>query len=276
MTVPADNAPTTTPPIDPAAAGGASDVSASNGPPAPTPTEPPSTAAIHLESVTKTYGEGALAVHALRDVSIDIPQGQFVVVLGPSGSGKTTLMNLIGGIEPATAGRVIVGGRDLAGLDDRALTTYRREHVGFVFQFFNLIPTLTAEENVALIGELVGIGDDGVRTTLDAVGLDDRANHFPSALSGGEQQRVAIARAVVKRPTILLADEPTGSLDLDTGRQVLAVLRHLNRTDDRTVLLVTHNSAIAGMADRVLRLHSGSIDEDTVQPNPIEPEAVTW
>ncbi len=232
--------------------------------------------AIRLASVGKVYGEGDLAVHALRDIDLEVPRGQFVVVLGPSGSGKTTLMNLVGGIEPATSGRVEIGGQDLAGLDDRSLTAYRRDRVGFVFQFFNLIPTLTALENVALIGELVGVGEDEARRALQAVGLDGRSDHFPSALSGGEQQRVAIARAVVKRPGLLLCDEPTGSLDLETGRQVLAVLRRLNRADGRTVMLVTHNSAIAAMADRVLRLHSGRIHEDALQVSPIEPEAVTW
>jgi putative ABC transport system ATP-binding protein len=247
--------------------------------PRPDPVATPGEAAapsIRLESVTKVYGEGDLAVHALRDIDLEVPRGQFVVVLGPSGSGKTTLMNLVGGIEPATAGRIEVEGQDLAGLDDRALTTYRRDQVGFVFQFFNLIPTLTALENVALIGELVGVGEDDARRALQAVGLDGRSDHFPSALSGGEQQRVAIARAVVKRPGMLLCDEPTGSLDLDTGRQVLSVLRRLNQGDGRTVMLVTHNSAIAAMADRVLRLHSGRIDEDVLQDAPVEPEAVTW
>jgi putative ABC transport system ATP-binding protein len=236
----------------------------------------PVVAAIRLEGVEKVYGEGPLAVHALAGIDLEILAGQLVVVLGPSGSGKTTLMNLVGGIEPATAGRVVVGGRDLAGLDDRALTDYRRTQVGFVFQFFNLIPTLTAAENVGLIAELVHVGDDGVRGALDAVGLDGRSDHFPGSLSGGEQQRVAIARAVVKQPAILLCDEPTGSLDLDTGRQVLSVLRRLNREAGRTVLIVTHNSAIAAMADRVLRLRSGRLVDDRLQAEPIEPEAVTW
>jgi putative ABC transport system ATP-binding protein len=235
-----------------------------------------SRATIRLVGVEKVYGDGPLAVHALRGVDLEIPAGQLVVVLGPSGSGKTTLMNLVGGIEPATAGRVIVGGRDLAGLDDRALTDYRREHVGFVFQFFNLIPTLTAAENVALVAELVDVGHDGVREALQTVGLDARSDRFPGTLSGGEQQRVAIARAVVKRPAILLCDEPTGSLDLETGRQVLGALRRLNREEGRTVLIVTHNSAIAAMADRVLRLRSGRLVDDRLEADPIEPEAVAW
>ena len=167
-------------------------------------------------------------------------------------------------------------GRDLAGLNDRDLTAYRRTEVGFVFQFFNLVPTLTAGENVALVAELVGAGEPEARAALAAVGLGDRVDHFPSAMSGGEQQRVAIARAIVKSPALLLCDEPTGSLDLDTGRTVLSVIHRLARDGGRTVLLVTHNSAIAAMADRVLRLRSGQIVEDTFQPRPVHPEEVTW
>ncbi len=233
--------------------------------------------AIRLENVVKTYGSGEVAVHALRGVDLEIGAGQFVVVLGPSGSGKTTLMNLIGGIEPPTSGRIIVAGRDLTTLDDRALTAYRRAEVGFVFQFFNLVPALTAAENVALVAELVGDrGPESSLAALRAVGLADRADHFPGAMSGGEQQRVAIARAMVKRPTILLCDEPTGSLDLETGRQVLSVLHRTSRANGRTVVLVTHNSAIAMMADRVLRMGSGELLEDRLQPQPIEPENVAW
>ncbi len=233
-------------------------------------------ARVRLEGMTKTYGAGEVAVHALRDVDLEIAPGEFVVVLGPSGSGKTTLMNIIGGIESATAGKVLVGDRELAGLDDRALTGYRREDVGFIFQFFNLVPTLTALENVALVAELVGKGEPEARDALEAVGMGDRVDHFPSALSGGEQQRVAIARALVKSPEILLCDEPTGSLDADVGRVVLGVVHRLARTDGRTVLLATHNSAIAAMADRILRLRSGSIVEDVRQPRPAKPEEVTW
>ncbi len=233
-------------------------------------------AVVQLEGVTRTFGAGAVAVHALRGLDLTIEAGQFVVVLGPSGSGKTTLMNVVGGIESPTSGRVVVGGRDLAGLDDRELTTYRREDVGFIFQFFNLVPTLTAGENVALVAELVGAGEAEARASLDAVGLGDRVDHFPSAMSGGEQQRVAIARAIVKSPALLLCDEPTGSLDLDTGRVVLGVIHRLARSGGRTVLLVTHNSAIAAMADRVLRLRSGAIVEDILQTEPIRPEEVTW
>ena len=231
---------------------------------------------IRLEDVDKTFGEGELAVHALRDASLEIERGQFVVVLGPSGSGKTTLMNLIGGIEPVTAGRIVVDRHEVSSLDEAALTEYRRTDVGFVFQFYNLIPTLTAQENVALVGELVGAGDDEATGSLAAVGLAARADRFPSLLSGGEQQRVAIARALVKRPTVLLLDEPTGSLDLETGRQVLGTLRSAALGFGSTVLLVTHNSAIARMADRVIHLHSGSIVEDHLQAGPADASELQW
>ena len=231
---------------------------------------------IRLVDVDKTFGEGELAVHALRDASLEIARGQFVVVLGPSGSGKTTLMNLIGGIEPATAGTVVVDRHEVSGLDEGALTEYRRTDVGFVFQFFNLIPTLTAQENVTLVGELVGAGEHDAAEALSAVGLAERADRFPGLLSGGEQQRVAIARALVKRPTVLLLDEPTGSLDLETGRQVLGALRSAAQRFGSTVLLVTHNSAIARMADRVIHLHSGSIVEDHLQPEPLDASELQW
>jgi putative ABC transport system ATP-binding protein len=248
---------------------------------APTPTgaEPGIRAAepaIRLDDVDKTFGDGELAVHALKDASVEIERGQFVVVLGPSGSGKTTLMNLIGGIEPASAGTISVDGQEVSGLDEAALTEFRRTRVGFVFQFFNLIPTLTALENVALVGELTGATEEAAGQTLDQVGLADKADRFPSLLSGGEQQRVAIARALVKRPTVLLLDEPTGSLDLETGRQVLGVLHGVARSYGSTVLLVTHNSAIARMADRVLHLRSGRVVEDHLQPAPLDALELQW
>jgi putative ABC transport system ATP-binding protein len=233
--------------------------------------------ALRLVAVSKTYGSGEVAVHAVRGVSLAVPAGQFVVVLGPSGSGKTTLMNLVGGIEPPTDGTIEVAGRMLADLDDAALTAFRRDRVGFVFQFFNLVPTLTALENVQLVAELVGKSDpEPSAAALNAVGLDGRVDHFPAALSGGEQQRVAIARAIVKDPPLLLCDEPTGSLDLETGRQVLAVLHRLSRTDGRTVLLVTHNSAIATIADRIVRMRSGQVVEDRIVANPVAPEVIAW
>jgi len=232
--------------------------------------------AIRLVDVHKTYGAGDVAVRALRGVSLEIPAGQFVVVLGPSGSGKTTLMNLVGGIEPATGGTVEVGGRELGGLDDAALTDFRRGTVGFVFQFFNLVSTLTALENVQLVAELVGATRGAAAAALRAVGLEDRGDAFPATLSGGEQQRVAIARAIVKDPPVLLCDEPTGSLDLETGRQVLEVLHRLRHEDGRTVVLVTHNTAIAGIADRVVRMRSGEIVEDHAVDRPGDPGEITW
>jgi putative ABC transport system ATP-binding protein len=229
-----------------------------------------------LDAVSKRYGEGGVAVNALKDVNLRIDAGEFVVVLGPSGSGKTTLLNLIGGIERPTSGRLSVAGRDLAGLEPDELTAYRRETVGFVFQFFNLIPTLTALENVQLVAELSGRqAAERSRGALDVVGLRDRVDHFPAALSGGQQQRVAIARAMVKGPPLLLCDEPTGSLDLDMGRQVLGLLRDAVG-DGRTVLIVTHNAAIAGIADRVIRMGSGRILEDRRVARPGSAAAVSW
>jgi putative ABC transport system ATP-binding protein len=228
-----------------------------------------------LERVWKRYGEGGTEVAALRDASLEIPHGEFVVFLGPSGSGKTTLLNIIGGLDRPTSGRVIVAGYDLAALDDAGLTAYRRDVIGFVFQFFNLVPTLTARENVELVAGLVPDPLDAGKV-LAAVGLADREEHFPSALSGGEQQRVAIARALVKAPLVVLADEPTGNLDFDTGIRVLKVLRELPRSLGRSVLLVTHNQEITRMADRVVRIHSGSIAEVSVNPAPVAAEELRW
>lgn len=230
---------------------------------------------VQLEAVSKSYRLGEVEVRALWEVSLTIPMGEFVVFLGPSGSGKTTLLNLIGGLDLPTTGRVVVAGRDLSGLDEEALTAYRREVVGFVFQFFNLVPTLTARENVELVSELVAQPRD-VREVLAAVGLAERAEHFPAALSGGEQQRVAIARALVKRPAIVLADEPTGSLDYETAVRVLGVLREAARRMGHGVLLVTHNQEIARMADRVVRLHSGRIERVTTNASPAAPEELRW
>ena len=231
---------------------------------------------IDLKSVTKTFGEGPTAVHALKNIDLNFRQGEFAVVLGPSGSGKTTLLNLIGGIEQATSGSLTVDGIDLVAMDEEERTGFRRSHVGFVFQFFNLIPTLTALENVQLMAELVGRNHDDSMAALEAVNLGDRADHFPGMLSGGEQQRVAIARALVKQPPILLVDEPTGSLDLETGRQVLGQLRAVSDSDRRTVLLVTHNAAIGGMGDRIVRLRSGEVASIETNARPLPPEEVEW
>ena len=232
---------------------------------------------IEMAGVWKTFGEGHTAVHALRDVDLKGPQGEFAVILGPSGSGKTTLLNLVGAIDNATDGRIEVGGIDLAslGVDDQV--KYRRENVGFVFQFFNLIPTLTAAENVELVADLTATnGAARAEDVLEQVGLADRMHHFPAQLSGGEQQRVAIARALVKQPPILLCDEPTGELDFETGRMILGLLQDISREQDQTVLLVTHNAAIGDMADRVLKLRSGEIVDDTRNTSPVPADALTW
>ncbi|MHB1131532.1 MAG: ABC transporter ATP-binding protein [Chloroflexota bacterium] len=231
---------------------------------------------VQLEGVEKTYGSGAFPVQALKGVDLTISRGEFVVILGPSGSGKTTLLNIVGGIDTPTAGRVIIGDEDLSRYDARRLTDYRRRQVGFVFQFFNLIPTLTALENVSLVAELTTGRAERSADWLALVGLGDRLGHFPQALSGGEQQRVAIARALAKDPALLLCDEPTGALDLANGRRVLGLLRRLQGERRQTVLLVTHNSAIAGMADRVIRMRSGEVVEDRMIEQPLPAEEVTW
>jgi putative ABC transport system ATP-binding protein len=232
-----------------------------------------------LSGVGKVYGREEAAVAALRDVDLALWPGDLVVVLGPSGSGKTTLLNVLGGIEPATTGRVVLAGHDLSGLGPEALADVRRDTVGFVFQFFNLIPTLTARENVAVVAELTdgrsATRGQRVGQALAGVGLAAKADRFPGHLSGGEQQRVAVARALVTRPRLLLCDEPTGSLDLDTGREVLTLLRAA--TDEgRAVVLVTHNQAIAAMADRVLRMRAGRVVDDIRQERPVPAADVTW
>ena len=233
--------------------------------------------AVDLTGVGKRYGQGPSAVDALVGADLQVWPGEFVVLLGPSGSGKTTLLNLVGGIEEATSGSVVIAGTNLGGLRRDELTSYRRDRVGFVFQFFNLVPTLTALENVQLLAELTGAdAERRSRAALERVGLGDVADRFPGALSGGQQQRVAIARALVKEPPLLLCDEPTGSLDLATGRQVLAVLRDLALEGHHTVLLVTHNSAIARMADRVVHLRSGRIAGSETMTTPIEAEELDW
>ncbi len=230
-----------------------------------------------LEGVSKTFGEGAVAVHALLDVDLAFPRGELAVILGPSGSGKTTLLNLIGGIDAPTGGRVLVEGTDLSALDAAARTAFRRGSVAFVFQFFNLIPALTAQENVELVTELTGDGaHERAARMLAEVGLDGREHNFPAQLSGGEQQRVAIARALAKDAPLLLCDEPTGELDFETGRLILGLLRRLNREAGRTILIVTHNSPVARMADRVVRLRSGRVADDRRNEAPVEAEELTW
>jgi putative ABC transport system ATP-binding protein len=225
--------------------------------------------------ITKVYRMGDVEVHALRGVDLCIQDGEFVVILGPSGSGKSTLLNVLGGLDAPSAGVVRYRDHDLARQDERALTAYRREHVGFVFQFYNLVPSLTARENVALAAE---IAPRPLRPeeALARVGLSHRLDHFPSQLSGGEQQRVAIARAIAKRPDVLLCDEPTGALDAATGRSVLEVLDRVNRDLGTTVAVITHNASIAGLADRVLKMADGRIALETRNERRASPEEIAW
>jgi len=237
-------------------------------------------ALVEARGLAREYRMGEVTVHALRGVDLDIGEGEVIVMLGPSGSGKTTLLNLLGGLDSPTGGTVSVAGEEIAGYDARRLADYRARSVGFVFQFFNLLPSLTAAENIEFARVLV----DGTRgnahrdavALLGQVGLPERADHFPGQLSGGEQQRVAIARALANQPRLLLCDEPTGSLDVETGREVLEVLDRAGRETDAAIVLVTHNSAIAPMADRVLHLRDGQIEKQTHNRRPKAPAELSW
>lgn len=230
---------------------------------------------VQLDKAEKTYMMGHVAIHALKPTNFEIMRGEFIVMLGPSGSGKTTILNLVGGLDKPTTGRVLYQGQDISEMSENEITQYRRESVGFIFQFFNLVPTLNALENVEFVAELVSDPGDPAEV-LGEVGLGERANHFPSELSGGEQQRVAIARALVKNPPLLLADEPTGNLDYDTGKIVLKLMREVNRNRGITVVAVTHNAAIGDIADRVISLRSGEIVSVKANPHPADPEEVKW
>jgi putative ABC transport system ATP-binding protein len=225
--------------------------------------------AVVASAVTRQYGEGESAVHALRGVSLEVPVGQFTAVMGPSGSGKSTLMHLLAGLDTPTAGTVSIGGEDITTMTDKQLTRLRRRHIGFVFQQFNLLPTLTAEENILLPLSIAGRKPD--REAVDAlmmrVGLDDRRGHRPAELSGGQQQRVAIARALVSTPTVLFADEPTGNLDSTSGAEVLALLREAVEVDGQTTLMVTHDPVAASIADRVVFLADGRVVADLTEPS---------
>ncbi len=230
---------------------------------------------IRARQLVKTYQMGEVEVQALRGVDFDLIQGELVVLLGPSGSGKSTLLNILGGLDVPTSGTLAYVGHDLSHPTEEALTQYRRGHIGFIFQFYNLIPSLTARENVALVADLAPKAmppDDA----LDLVGLSARRDHYPSQMSGGEQQRVAIARAAVKKPDILLCDEPTGALDAATGRIVLEVLDRVNRDLETSIAVVTHNAPIAQMADRVVTLADGKIATDLGNPNRKAPSEVSW
>jgi putative ABC transport system ATP-binding protein len=229
----------------------------------------------HARGLTKTYGSGDLQVTALRDVSLDIGRGEFVVLLGASGSGKSTLLNILGGLDVPTSGELSFADHRLDGAGEADLTRYRREHVGFVFQFYNLIPSLTVRENVALVTDIAARPMD-IDEAVALVGLTPRRDHFPAQLSGGEQQRVAIARAIVKRPDVLLCDEPTGALDYTTGKLVLDVIARVNSELGTTAVVITHNAAIAGMADRVLYLGDGRIQRSVVNERKQSSSELRW
>ena len=228
-----------------------------------------------VRGLTKVYGTGAGAVHALRGVDFDIHEGETLVLLGPSGSGKSTLLNILGGLDRPTSGSVLFEGRDLGALPSEALTRYRRQSVGFIFQFFNLMPSLTARENVALITEIADRSIDAA-TALDLVGLRDRLDHFPAQLSGGQQQRVAVARAIAKRPRLLFCDEPTGSLDRVSGVQVIEAIVNVGTAIGATTLIVTHNAVVAGVADRVVRFSDGAVVGVTVNEAKRPPRELVW
>ena len=228
-----------------------------------------------VSGLTKEYVMGEVVVNALCGVSFDLYDGEFVVVLGPSGSGKSTMLNIIGGIDKPTSGSVIFNKKDIANATEKELTAYRRGAVGFVFQFYNLIPNLTARENIVLAAEM-SVNPIPPEELLAGIGLGERGNHFPPQLSGGEQQRVAIARAIGKNPSILLCDEPTGALDIKTGVQVLRLLKDFNRQYHKTVVIITHNAAIGGMGDRVFHVKDGLIGSIAENASPIQPEEVNW
>lgn len=230
---------------------------------------------LKAEHLSKSYQMGEIEVKALQDASFEIQEGEFVVILGASGSGKSTLLNIIGGMDVPTAGKVFLRDEEITAYNEKQLTAYRRDKVGFVFQFYNIMANLTAEENVELATEIskdpLPVGE-----VLEAVGLGERRDHFPAQLSGGEQQRVSIARAVAKNPELLLCDEPTGALDFNTGIMILSLLRKLNRETGKTVIIITHNADVALMADRVMRMRSGCIIEDYINENPVDAEDITW
>jgi len=230
---------------------------------------------IKLEQASKSYRMGEIEVIALREVTFEVMAGEFIVFLGPSGSGKTTLLNLIGGLDSATSGRIIVNGIEVTKLTPNQLTEFRRTQIGFVFQFFNLIPTLTARENVEFAAELVG-RRNSPEEILREVGLGERMDHFPSQLSGGENQRVAIARALATDPPLLLCDEPTGSLDFETGKRIYKLLRVLNEEKQKTVVVVSHNVAVGDIGHRIIRLRDGKISEIIHNAHPIDPDDLKW
>ncbi len=232
-------------------------------------------AIIKTQNLHKTFYTGEVPVPALKGVNLEITEGEFIVILGPSGSGKSTLLNILGGMDAPTEGEIIYRGKPLQNMNKKELTMFRRNAVGFIFQFYNLMPNLTALENVILAAEITNDPLDPSKV-LAEMGLAEREDHFPSQLSGGEQQRVAIARAITKNPDLLLCDEPTGALDYETGKQVLDALRNFNRDLGKTVLVITHNAAIGKMADKVVYIRDGRVDRIETNPNPVSASEVSW
>ena len=230
---------------------------------------------VTFENVGKIYKTGDVEVHALKGVDFEIEKGEICVVVGQSGAGKTTLLNILGGMDTLTSGKVLLDGRDISTMKDKEMATYRRLDIGFVFQFYNLIPNLTALENVEIASQLSPQPLNS-KTVLEVVGLKDRMNNFPAQLSGGEQQRVAIARALAKNPKLLLCDEPTGALDYETGKAILKLLQDTSKKTGMTVVIITHNSALTAMADRVVRVKNGTVASVTLNENPMPVEQIEW
>lgn len=230
---------------------------------------------IEFKNVEKIYKSGESYLKAMDDVNFTIDRGEFVVILGPSGAGKSTLLNLLGGLDSVSYGEIIVDGNHIETFDDNKLTEYRAKNVGFIFQFYNLIPNLTAVENIELMKDIVDVKIDGLEV-LESVGLKERANHFPAQMSGGEQQRVSIARAIAKKPAMLLCDEPTGALDSNTGVLVLNLLQELCHNQNTTVVIVTHNALLANAADKVVRIKNGQVESIVVNENPMKITELDW
>lgn len=230
---------------------------------------------IKLEQVRKSYQMGEVSIHALDGIDFTISEGEFVIIVGPSGAGKTTVLNILGGMDTATEGSVFVAGMDIADYKEKQLTKYRRDEIGFVFQFYNLVQNLTAKENVELASQICKDPLDA-ELVLREVGLDERINNFPAQLSGGEQQRVAIARALAKNPKLLLCDEPTGALDYMTGKSILKLLQDTCKERNMTVIVITHNTALTPMADRVIKIKNGKVTQVTLNENPVSVETIEW
>ena len=230
---------------------------------------------VQLENITKVYKMGEVEIRAVDGIDFAIKKGEFVVIVGPSGAGKTTVLNILGGMDTATTGRITVDGEDITGYNERQLTGYRRNDIGFVFQFYNLVPNLTAKENVELALQICKEPLDA-QTVLEDVGLGDRLDNFPAQLSGGEQQRVSIARALAKNPKLLLCDEPTGALDYNTGKSILKLLQDMCREKGMTVIVITHNSALAPMADRVIKIKNGKVSSMETNAHPLSIDLIEW